>query len=123
MTINDKITEIRKELLERKQALDEQLSIRSFTAADTTGKDPGDQAMSSTMETLQRSLQDTDYEEYNRITQALEKIDDGSYGICVDCNEMIQEKRLKFYPNASRCLACQELYEDTHDEGHHHSEE
>ncbi|HEV2916399.1 MAG TPA: TraR/DksA C4-type zinc finger protein [Candidatus Babeliales bacterium] len=112
-TTNNKLDAIKKELLERKQVLDEQLSQRSFTQADTTGKDPGDQALSSTMETLQRSLQDTDYEEYNRITQALEKIADGSYGICVDCNEMIQERRLKFYPNAARCLACQELYEDT----------
>jgi DnaK suppressor protein len=113
MQKNKKFDVLRQELLERKHILDEQLSQRSFAAADTLGKDPGDQALSSTMENLQRSLQDTDFEEYNRIVQALEKIDNGSYGICVDCNEPIQERRLKFYPNAARCLACQELFEDT----------
>jgi DnaK suppressor protein len=114
--INKKLEAVRQELLARKQTLDEQLSQRSFESADTTGKDPGDQALTSTMENLQRSLQDSEFEEYNRITQALEKIDEGSYGICADCNELIPERRLKFYPNAARCLACQELYEDSGDE-------
>jgi DnaK suppressor protein len=113
--VSKKLEAIKQELLERKHLLDEQLSQRSFAATDTTGKDPGDQALSSAMESLQRSLQDTDFEEYNRVTQALEKIADGSYGICMDCNEMIQERRLKFYPNAARCLACQELFEDTNE--------
>jgi DnaK suppressor protein len=113
VNISKKLEAVRQELLERKRILDEQLSQRSFETADTTGKDPGDQALTSTMENLQRSLQDTEFEEYNRLTQALEKIDEGSYGVCADCGELIQEKRLKFYPNAARCLACQELYEDS----------
>jgi DnaK suppressor protein len=109
-----KLEEVRKELVTRKHELDRLLSQRSHENAEPeAGKDIGDQAMSSTLETLNKSLQDSEFEEYNRIVQALTKIDDGTYGICIDCNEPIPERRLKYYPNASRCLACQEAYEDS----------
>lgn len=115
MTMMDKRLEfVRQELLERKQELDQALAQRVHeTTEQEAGKDVGDQALSSTLETLNKSLQDNEYEEYNRIVQALVKIDDGSYGICIDCNEPIPERRLKYYPNAARCLVCQEMYEDS----------
>ena len=75
-------------------------------------QDLGDQALSSTMELLSSSLQDSRVEEYGRVVRALQMIEKGTYGICVDCNEPISEKRLKSYPNATRCIACQEAYEE-----------
>jgi DnaK suppressor protein len=116
MVAHDKKLElIRKELVERKQELDALLAQRTHETNDqeAAGKDPGDQASSSTLEILNKSLQDNEFDEYNRIVQALTKIDDGTYGICIDCNEPIPEKRLKYYPNAARCLVCQEMYEDS----------
>lgn len=116
MVVHDKKLElIRQELLERKRELDALLAQRTHETTDqeAAGKDAGDQALSSTLEILNKSLQDNEYDEYNRIVQALSKIDDGTYGICIDCNEPIQEKRLKYYPNAARCLVCQEMYEDS----------
>ena len=113
MIVDKKLALIRQELLERKQELDLLLSQRAHEPNDQeAGKDPGDQALSSTLEILNKSLQDNEYEDYNRIVQALAKIDDGTYGICIDCNEQIPEKRLKYYPNATRCLVCQEMFED-----------
>ena len=79
---------------------------------DDQVQDPGDQAATSTMEALQVSLQDAEVGEYNRIVDALAKIENGTYGICVDCDNAIAEKRLKSYPNASRCVGCQELFEE-----------
>jgi DnaK suppressor protein len=43
---------------------------------------------------------------------ALARLDAGSYGICVDCGQKIAEARLEFRPEAGRCLACQERFED-----------
>jgi DnaK suppressor protein len=80
--------------------------------SDDQVQDPGDQALSSTMEALKLSFQDTEMEECNRIVLALKKIDDGTYGICADCSAPIAEKRLKSYPNAARCLMCQEMFEE-----------
>jgi DnaK suppressor protein len=39
---------------------------------------------------------------------ALRRIDDGSYGLCMDCEEEINLKRLTAVPWAARCIACQE---------------
>lgn len=112
--LSKKLEDVREELLARKKEFEEILTTRSQEEPDdTSGRDAGDQASSSTMSDLRRSLQDSEFQEYNRIVQALEKIKDGSYGICVDCEGLILEKRLKFYPNAERCLSCQEAYEDT----------
>ncbi len=42
-----------------------------------------------------------------RILSALQKIDDGCYGVCEACEEQIPAKRLKVIPDASYCLQCQ----------------
>ena len=42
---------------------------------------------------------------------ALARLDAGSYGVCIDCGEKINEERLLFRPEASRCLSCQEKFE------------
>ena len=39
---------------------------------------------------------------------ALSRIDDGSYGTCVQCEEGISPKRLAAVPWAERCIKCQE---------------
>lgn len=107
------LQEIKQTLLKRKVELEQELHrLSQEKFSDDQVQDPGDQALSSTMESLKVSLQDTEREEYNRILQALEKTEDGTYGICTDCSQPISERRLNSYPNASRCLVCQEAFED-----------
>jgi DnaK suppressor protein len=45
------------------------------------------------------------------IQQALERINDGSFGICADCEGPIGLKRLQALPWASHCIQCQEQAE------------
>ena len=42
------------------------------------------------------------------IRAAMDRIDDGSYGICLECEEEIAPKRLKAIPWAELCIDCQE---------------
>lgn len=42
---------------------------------------------------------------YNEVLAALERIEDGSYGTCVVCDEPIEEDRLRADPSATTCLA------------------
>jgi len=42
---------------------------------------------------------------YHNIVRALNKIENGSYGICEVCNEQIEPKRLDANPAARTCLA------------------
>lgn len=108
---------VKQELLKRRQDLQEDLMRLYKEKYSDEVQDVGDQALTSTMELLSSSLQDSRVEEYNRIVRALQMIEDGTYGICVDCGEPISEKRLKSYPNATRCIACQEAFEEGGSEG------
>lgn len=50
--------------------------------------------------------------ENSRLTQidaALERIEDGEFGICLECEELISAKRLAAVPWAAYCLRCQEM--------------
>jgi DnaK suppressor protein len=41
-----------------------------------------------------------------RISAALQRIDNGDYGRCLECDEPINQKRLEFDPTAVLCIAC-----------------
>lgn len=43
-----------------------------------------------------------------RLRSAIDRIDEGSYGICLECEEGIAPRRLKAIPWAELCLSCQE---------------
>ncbi len=40
------------------------------------------------------------------IEQALERIEDGSYGLCHECNQLISADRLEAVPHARLCINC-----------------
>ena len=42
-----------------------------------------------------------------QINSALLRLDDGQYGICLDCGEEIPFERLKAIPSALYCIGCQ----------------
>lgn len=108
------ISAIKEQLLKRKIEIEQELKrLIQDKFSDDQVQDVGDQALSSTMESLNSSLQHAKMEEYKRIDMALNMIEDGTYGICVDCGQSISEKRLNSFPNATRCLSCQEIYEES----------
>ncbi|HVT21762.1 MAG TPA: TraR/DksA family transcriptional regulator [Mycobacteriales bacterium] len=46
-----------------------------------------------------------------RLSRALERVDAGSYGRCVDCGVAMPEERLEAKPDADRCVPCQQRFE------------
>ncbi len=52
-----------------------------------------------------------DHQELVAVRAALARIEAGTYGICVDCEEPIALARLEAWPSAARCLPCQEAHE------------
>lgn len=107
------VQQVRQELEQRKLELEREMTdLYQERFSDDQVQDIADQALSSTMESLRVSMHDAKNVEYKRIIQALQMIDDGVYGICVDCGKAITQKRLQYYPNATRCLLCQEAYEE-----------
>ena len=45
-------------------------------------------------------------QELARIAAALQRLDDGRFGACLDCGEEIAEKRLRFDPSIATCIRC-----------------
>jgi DnaK suppressor protein len=66
-----------------------------------------DMVMAEYDQTMLRTLE----EELHEVLAALERIDQGTYGICVDCKRPIERERLEAVPWAVRCVADQERFE------------
>ncbi len=50
-------------------------------------------------------------ERINRLTAALERIANDTYGICIECGRPIERARLQAIPEVERCRDCQERAE------------
>lgn len=50
------------------------------------------------------------------VRSALRRIDDGSFGVCLHCEEEISQKRLAAVPWAPFCIQCQEQADRNQDE-------
>jgi DnaK suppressor protein len=50
------------------------------------------------------------------VRAALRRIEEGSYGICVHCDEEINPKRLNAVPWTPYCITCQEMADKHKDE-------
>ena len=107
------LKKIEEDLLKRKLELEQKLTEMSKEQfSDGQVQDPGDQASTAIMEALRMSLQDAEVEEYRGIAKSLERIKEGTYGVCSNCGNNISEKRLQSFPGTMRCLSCQEKFEE-----------
>jgi DnaK suppressor protein len=50
-------------------------------------------------------------EELARTVAALRRVEDGTYGLCADCGEAIDERRLRGLPATPFCTPCQARHE------------
>ncbi len=48
-----------------------------------------------------------------QVEEALERIEEGTYGRCLRCGNFIDYARLKVLPYATLCIRCKELEEKT----------
>jgi RNA polymerase-binding transcription factor len=74
-------------------------------------QDPADMAANAYTKELLVSMSDNDRQLLKLIDEALERIEEGGYGKCVRCGEVLTEKRLEAVPWARHCLRCQDLQE------------
>ena len=104
----------------RRELLDD---IRSeMLASDNQGfqelagrvHDSGEASVADLLSDLNLAIIDQHIDELRATEEALERIAEGSYGMCVECGEPIEFERLKAQPTASRCVEHQRQYERTH---------
>lgn len=76
--------------------------------------DLGDDSLADLLVDINLAVIDHHIQEVKEIEATLLRISAGEYGICIDCNTLIEYKRLEVQPTAKRCVNCQAVYERTH---------
>ncbi|MBK9087762.1 MAG: TraR/DksA family transcriptional regulator [Holophagales bacterium] len=108
----DPFEKYRKRLLLRQEELILDISRnREVTdeTVDEQAQDMVDRATSAYTREFAFSLSESDRKALLLIEQALLRIEQGTYGVCVHCQGVVQEKRLEAVPWARHCLECQEM--------------
>ena len=88
-----------------------------FLAAATDVPDPGDSSFANLEVDLGNAAVSRDVVELRVIEAARIRMENGSYGDCVNCETEIPYERLLVQPTAERCAPCQEMHEKTHADG------
>ncbi len=96
--------------------LDELLGEADRTLEDMTGSDehfpdPTDRATVESDRGFELRIRDRERKLIRKIKKALERIEDGSFGICEECGEEIGIKRLEARPVATLCIECKSRQE------------
>jgi len=93
-----------------RQVSDEQAA--AIDAADDGAKESVDLSLRDVIGELALRLGERESSMVADIDQALMRIDEGSYGICVRCGQTIDERRLNALPTARFDSACQAKIEE-----------
>ena len=90
---------------EMRQLLQEAGKTVSEMNSDTTNfPDPNDRATQESDRNFELRIRDRERKLINKITEALERIDSGTFGICEVCEEEIGEARLRARPVTTLCI-------------------
>lgn len=81
-------------------------TVSEMTADTTNFPDPNDRATQESDRNFELRIRDRERRLLNKISEALERIDDGSFGVCELCGEEISEGRLKARPVTTLCIDC-----------------
>lgn len=88
-------------------------SLREMLPTESTQvKDAEEQSMEDFVLGMDFALMEMESETLKKIDEALHRLEEGTYGDCVECGQKVAEARLKALPFASTCRECQEQQEE-----------
>ena len=73
--------------------------------------DLADRASSETDRAIELRARDRQRKLISKIDAALQRIDDGTYGVCESCGNPIGKMRLMAFPRATLCMTCKQREE------------
>lgn len=101
-------------LTQRAEILNKADHVKSGPIVESTGQgDEGDMAVSELSLSMTLRLQERQTQLLVKIDHALGKIEEGSFGLCEQCEEPLNINRLRARPVATLCIACKEEQEST----------
>jgi DnaK suppressor protein len=112
-TRTKKIQEIKKNLIvQKKELLLGALEALNELPGQTVFPDLGDQATAEIDRNFMLRLKGRERKLLKKIEEAIERIDQGTFGICDKCGLEINIKRLEARPVTSMCIECKTLQEE-----------
>jgi DnaK suppressor protein len=105
----------RREIHDKLRSLRESLPVEAAVVRDLE-----EQSVDDFVQEVDFALMQMKSETLRKIDEAIQRLDDGSYGICVECSHEIASPRLSAVPFAELCRSCQELKE-SQDRAEHES--
>jgi len=115
----EQLAHLKQLLNDREKALREDLQREvgekeDYVDVATEAPDPGDSSFANLAVDLGNAAVTRDITELRKIEGARQRMENGTYGECVECETEIPYGRLEVQPTAERCAPCQEMYEKTH---------
>jgi RNA polymerase-binding protein DksA len=112
------LDEVRGELNRERERLRSELNLAEVElaglmrdAGDGAGNDQADVGSTTFERDHEMSLANNARDMLAQTEHALERIDNGSYGICESCGQPIGKMRLMAFPRATLCLSCKQREE------------
>jgi DnaK suppressor protein len=108
--VEERLAEREREIEQRRRALRAGGRPEGDTLADYD-QHPGDQGTETYMQEMDDTTELILDEEVGRVKEARQALEDGRYGVCVDCGKEIPAERLEAVPESIRCVDDQRAYE------------
>lgn len=87
-------------------------TIEDMTDSGEVFADPADRATHESDRAFTLRLRDRERRLIRKIQDALQRIEDGEYGLCEECGEEIGIPRLKARPVTKLCIMCKSKQEE-----------
>ena len=103
-----KIEEFRQLLHEQMDQLlrDAEKTVSDMNDEKANFPDPTDRASLESDRNFELRIRDRERKLINKIREAIERLDEGEYGVCESCGEDIGEARLRARPVTTLCIEC-----------------
>ena len=115
---NEEMEEVQQALRDEVRRLEEEIATAEAGLAaliEDSGEGAGDDQADAGSKTFERehemSLANNARDMLEQVHHALDRLADGTYGMCEGCAKPIGKHRLQAFPRASLCLACKQAEE------------
>lgn len=110
----ERLQELKAELTRVRDGLDEDSRFRAEEEEDFTQHDSGDMSQSLFTREVDATVEQQVGRRLQAVERALEKIEEGTYGLSDESGEPIPRGRLEAMPEATRTVEEQERYRETY---------
>jgi DnaK suppressor protein len=87
-------------------------AVSGMSEKEENFPDPTDRATLETDRNFLLRVKDRERKLISKVKEALQRIDDGSFGVCELCGEDISDKRLEARPVTTCCIECKKEEEE-----------